>query len=533
MSEIVKVLPLVLLLLASMPLMADETITLLPASPKQTWIAFLTEPTGPIMGTSHASGNMNPTTMAEIVAAYVNDLGFTGLRWNPAMGWVNSGNGYEPTNDNADPATFPGGWLTGTFYPQVEADFFVNVDARNDKDMFDDVVKPIRDAVLVNGEGFTLIVDICCVLADLQTHQKFNATAYEDEYAEFAVAMIQWTTDNYSFQPDYWTVPLNEPGSTEYTGDTPRQPVKMANAFTSRMSTEGWATLTAIDENVTPAEAKIWTAFCDGNATCKAGAGILLYHGYDYSAVNVPTAGEIIDRNDLRTRAAGWGPGGAGVPTGMTEICCGAFVGGQDGSYDHGLQMARDIFWNMTEADVSMWMPLALKSSCGAAGCPTTNGDVFAVENSTLDDWYKFPSYFALRQFSKWIRPGMIRVDTSCSGCTAEPTTGNTAKVVAFKRPDDTYVIVAINDRSVSTTMTFTDFPLGQWNYEGIHTGICTGGSGVRNRCTPDTGTKVGTASWDFTMVAEAIYTFSQAPASTSGAVIQGAVTISGAVVVQ
>ena len=180
-----------------------------------------------------------------------------------------------------------------------------------------------------------------------------------------------------------------------------------------------------------------------------------------------------------------------------------------------------------------MWMPLALKTSCAAAGCPTGKGDIFDIEPSTFDDWYKFPFYYALRQFSKWIRPGMIRVDTSCVGCTSEPTTGNTAKVVAFKRPDNTYVIVAINDRSVSTTMTFADFPLGQWNYEGIHTGICTGGSGVRNRCTPDTGTKIGTASWDFTMVAEAIYTFSQAPASTSGAVIQGAVTISGAVVVQ
>ena len=522
-----------LLTILSLPLMADETITLQPATTKQTWIAFLTEPIGPIMGTSHASGNMNPTTMAEVVDAYVNDLGFTGLRYTPALNWLNGGNGLEPTNDNADPATYPGGWLVSTYYPQLEADYFLNVSARSDKDMFDDVVSPIRTAVLANSEDFTMVINICCNQADLQTHQKFNATDYDLEYAEFAAATIQWITDTYSFQPDYWTVPLNEPGATEYTGDTPRGPVKMANALTSRMTTEGWSTLTSIDENVTPSEANIWTAFCDGNATCKAEAGILSFHGYDYNGVNVPTAGEITNRNDLRTRAASWGPGGAGVPTAMLEICCSAYVGGQDGSYSHGLQAARDIFWNMTEADVSMWMPLALKTSCAAAGCPTGKGDIFDIEPSTFDDWYKFPFYYALRQFSKWIRPGMIRVDTSCVGCTSEPTTGNTAKVVAFKRPDDTYVIVAINDRSVSTTMTFADFPLGQWNYEGIHTGICTGGSGVRNRCTPDTGTKVGTASWDFTMVAEAIYTFSQAPASTSGAVIQGAVTISGAVVVQ
>ncbi len=134
------------------------TIALQPAQTKQTWIAFLTEPNGPVLGTSQ-SDLIDPAVASAMVEAYVNDLGLTGFRWTPALGFVNRGNGYEPTNDNTDPATFPAGCLTGISYPQVEAPCFLHSDARDDKKMWADIVDPVHDTAwalsqaVVNSHG--------------------------------------------------------------------------------------------------------------------------------------------------------------------------------------------------------------------------------------------------------------------------------------------------------------------------------------------------------------------------------------------
>ena len=466
----------------------NVTINLQSAQTRQTWIAWCTEP-GPAV--EYGGTDVDPTTLSEIVDAYANDLGFNCFNWKPSLGSANGGNGFEPTNDNGDPFSFPAGWLTGTFYPQIEAPFFQGGDTFDAVAIFDDFIIPIRNKVLANGETFTLIVDIVGGRSEFQTHWKSPATDYEEEYAEFAVAMIQWLTDNYSFQPDYWTIPANEPDTTHYSTDNPPgEAIKMANALTARMVTAGWPTKTNHNEAVVPTESLNNNVQCTSDADCDVEAGLWSYHGYDYNGVLMPTAQELLDRNAIRTNAAAWGPGGAGVPTAMLEICCSAFVGGQDGSYSHGLQIARDIFWNMTEGDISLWMPLQVSTPCvnSTAGCPAGLGDPIVIERDTLDDWYKFPAYYALRQYGKWIRPGYVRVETSCTNCGTDPSTGLDVKTVAFQRPNGSYVIVVINDQSVSANVTLSGFPSGTYTIEGVDPSVCTdppGGAGVRDRCTP------------------------------------------------
>ena len=217
---------------------------------------------------------------------------------------------------------------------------------------------------------------------------------------------------------------------------------------------------------------------CD--AQCQSFVGLLSFHGYDYNGSLMPSS--FAARNARRDRAATWG-----VPTAHTEICC---KSGWKGSFNHGLQLARDIYWNLTEADVSVWEPLGTVFTCGTTGCPNGSSDIISVEPGTLDDFYKLPHYYAQRQFMRWIRPGYVRVDTACTaGCTtADPATGEKVKTVAFKRPDGSYVIVAINDQDNSASLTFSGFPGGTYQIEGVEPTVCTdppGGAGMRDRCTP------------------------------------------------
>ena len=161
---------------------------------------------------------------------------------------------------------------------------------------------------------------------------------------------------------------------------------------------------------------------------------------------------------------------------------------GWNGSYDHGLQLARDIYWSLTETDATAWMQLGSIQVCGSAGCPTGSSDYILVEPTTYDNFYKLPAYYGMRQFSHWIRPGYVRVDTTCTGCTTDPATGLNVKTVTFRRPDGSYVIVAINDQDNSASLTLSGFPGGTYQIEGVEPTVCTdppSGAGVRDRCMP------------------------------------------------
>ena len=81
-----------------------------------------------------------------------------------------------------------------------------------------------------------------------------------------------------------------------------------------------------------------------------------------------------------------------------------------------------------------------------------------------------------------------MRVETNCTNCGTDPSTGLDVKTVAFRRPNGSYVIVVINDQSVSANVTLSGFPSGTYTIEGVDPSVCTdppGGAGVRDRCTP------------------------------------------------
>ena len=350
----------------------------------------------------------------------------------------------------------------------------------------------------------------------MQTHWLTGASQYDEEYGEFAEALVLWIQTNYGFLPDYFNV-INEPGSAHFTNG-PNELVHQGIAAVNHFESRGWNNIKmAFDEAVIPSELSWQLGTCSGTTGCVDKVGLVTYHGYDYNGQLMPTVGEFGNRNTARDTALAWSSqSGLNVLTGMTEICCGAFQGGQDGSYFHGLQVARDIYWNMLEGNISMWMPLASMTPCSSTGCATTGGDPIAIETGpAFNDWYKFSNYYAQRQFSHYIRPDDVRVEVTCSGCTSDSKIGLHTKSVAFKKPNGNHVAVVINDKTSSQIVNLAGFPAGTYNIEGIDPGVCIdppSGAGLRDRCTPSKSSQTISAGQNLvlTMPAQAIITFEQ-----------------------
>ena len=155
----------------------------------------------------------------------------------------------------------------------------------------------------------------------------------------------------------------------------------------------------------------------------------------------------------------------------MSEICC----RGWNGSYaGQGLAVARDIYWNMTEADVSIWAQFALVYTCPQVNC-TSGGQQFVNIDPDFSENFKMPAYYALRQFSKYIRPGAVRVGLNCSGCTSNATIGRIQKAVAFQSPGGKYIVVMVNDQGGATRFAVSGLPAGVYEITGVDPGHTSG----------------------------------------------------------
>ena len=461
----------------------SATITLQPAQTKQTWMAWWGTLSPPTVGAT-INDDIPPAVLSDILDTLANDLGMNGGRLQIHQQWAVNFNGYESTNDNTDPNNIN----TSVFYPQFRSTYTTPSGNRlfDPVRLFQEVVLPLQSRVLANGENFYTYISIGGQETDFQPHWIPNNPSCdngnEEEFAEFVEAYIQWMQDDFGYTPDFVSV-ANEPATGFFDDcNSPKttQLTEMAKAVGRRLQGRGWNTTLAWEENISPGS--IWKYdSCHNDSECSSYIGLLSYHGYDYNASAMP--GSFATRNTRRDRAAS-----LGVGTAMTEICCKGAPVSWNGSYAHGLALARDIYWNMTETDATAWMEFGSVNVCSSAGCPTGGSTYIIVEPTTYDDFYKLPSYYGMRQFSRWIRPGYVRVDTTCTGCTTDPATGLNVKTVTFRRPDGSYIIVAINDQDNSASLTLSGFPAGTYQIEGVEPTVCTdppSGAGVRDRCTP------------------------------------------------
>lgn len=63
--------------------------------------------------------------------------------------------------------------------------------------------------------------------------------------------------------------------------------------------------------------------------------------------------------------------------------------------------------------------------------------DAAVIVNTTADEFYKQPMFYAIGHFSKFIPVGSIRVELSGGS--------ETVKGVALKTPDDVYCVIILN----------------------------------------------------------------------------------------
>jgi hypothetical protein len=319
-----------------------------------------------------------------------------------------------------------------------------------------------------------------------------------EEGAEAVEAYVTWFRQHYGFAPDGFT--YNEPDGGHFGGN--RWMGHLTVALGQRFARLGVNTKIEQPSSSTPGGAI--NAF--DNIAGVAGATALIrrvgFHGYDYYGSLWPDATGIKNRNDLRTRARA-----IGAETAMSEICC---KPGWDGGYNTGLALARDIYLNMVEADVSIWEPLGIYSICRVSGCSGSGTAQNLVNiDPNLSTYYFNPVFWVVRQFSRYIRPGYVRLGLNCSGCTATADRGPALKAVAWQSPARKLVMILLNDSGAALTATITGIGSGPLDLNKLDPSMCRT-SGPRDRCTPVATTVTSNGAITVTLPPDAVWTLRQ-----------------------
>ncbi|KAI4467344.1 glucosylceramidase [Holotrichia oblita] len=119
------------------------------------------------------------------------------------------------------------------------------------------------------------------------------------------------------------------------------------------------------------------------------------------------------------------------------------------GSWDRGEQYARDIIENLQHWSVG-WVDwnMALNTT-GGPSYISNEVDAPIIVNPDTYEFYKQPMFYAIGHYSKFITKGSVRIGL--------PFKQNGVSIVAFDRPDEATVIVAINTGESETEIHIQD----------------------------------------------------------------------------
>lgn len=425
---------------------AGPRLTLHPAERFQRFEAWRASATGPYFRVNGGNRLVPASVLEPVLDDIAFDLGLTGVRIA-----VHSFQGIEDTNDNEDP--FSINWAGFEF----EKPYMCCTGGRTLMDpgaRMSQVVLPLKQRVESRGVSFSSYI------TPIYSYGRFPRHWHDpDEYAEMVEAYLTWLRNDFDFTPDYWVM-VNEPSARFFSDGN--EVAASIRAVGRRLQEKGFPTKIAFPEAVTPGEA-VWmidSILQDQEVTPYI--GMISYHGYDYNSALKPSSSSLGLRQTIAEKARQ-----LGVPTAMTEICCKR--GWNSGDYRHGLALARDIYWSLTEANASVWEPLGLMFPCQKQGCspPGGGGDVIYLEPD-LSGYQKLPNYYAMRQFMRHIRPGYTRVNITCSGCRTDASVGQNVKPVAFISPAGKYVAVLINDQTTAQSLRLAGFPAGTYKVTGV-----------------------------------------------------------------
>ena len=379
----------------------------------QAWIAWQATATGPTF--SGFIGSVPPAAMANILKDVV-DLGITGYRVHLFANLLGGGPPYNFSSEDAQ---------------------------------LSQVVVPTRALVTAKGDPFTSYVTI---IGKFPANWPWanNPASYGDMAAAFLSNYGAGGASGILYTPTYW-VTVNEPDLNGFaccSANNGSGLFLFQNALAVKLQALGSSVKLELPDTVGPNSAYVTGDYA--LLTNPAQVGLLAWHDYDIHADG--PAPSFVERNGIRAFAQS-----KGLPTGATEICCG---NQWNGSYvppsvakgsGQPLGWARDIYWNMTEGDISVWQPLAIMGPCATPGCPGGLQAPITLDPN-LTTIYKYQSYYALRQFGHFIRPGYKRVDMTCANCAFDinDAIGQAVKPVAWVNPgNNKLVMVVVNDQCV------------------------------------------------------------------------------------
>jgi hypothetical protein len=406
------------------PVAIDLTVN--PSTTAQTWEAWRATATGP----TFPQGTVSQATLNQLITA-IDDLGITGFR-------------LQVQASNLVPRSYGGG-------------SFSNLAATVPA-----VVLPLKTLVEGRGEPFSTYVSL---IAD-QTNFTAAFPGGVSDYRTYVDAFENFSQANFGFHPTYWAV-FNEPTNAPSGFGSSSAFGPYVDATADELRIKGFPTKVQTVETITAQSGFLSQVLSHVRTSALPEVGLYSFHGYDEQPPGPPN---FTERHNIRNMAIA-----AGVHTAMTEICC--RTGWNSGNYvTAALDMSRDIYWNLNEANVSIWEPLAAMYTCNGTGpgCPPGGLSPIMIDPN-LTKFYLRAPYYALRQYAHYIRPAYVRVDVSCTVISACPdamlggvNVGQNIKPVAFSSPAGKYVLVVINDQTQEQTISIARLPSGTYAATGI-----------------------------------------------------------------
>jgi len=366
-----------------------------PAGFEKAFVAWLRNPTAETYDRVGMSRTLPAKLIARMHDALVSEIGITRMR-------IEVGPQVEPSNDNDDPRR-----------TDAKAYRFLWQD-----DQIERHVLPMKRRIEARGETMTLYVSY-----DLRSKLSPPFLLEPEEHAKMAVAFLAHAKDRYSIEPDYWSV-LNEPGN-----DRPGSPAlcaRLTAATGRRIAEAGFKTRMSGPECVTVAQAARYMREMEGVPGALDRFAQITYHLYHGGAEDVAARNAVRDwARKLEVTAA------------QTE-----WMEAKD------LDVARHIHLCLTEADVVAWDRFGADLFFGlryVEWLDPASDTKEPVLSSTA--WH-------IRQFSRFIRPGAVRVALTGGS--------DSVKGVAFLR-SGAPVLVLLNTSDAVESSAIDGLPQGEY----------------------------------------------------------------------
>jgi len=323
-----------------------------PPGYEEPFVAWVKDPTPATYDRVPVRSDLPWRLVGRMHDALVNEIGITRVR-------LEVGPQVEPVNDDDDPRT-----TVASAYRFAWQD-----------DQIRRHVLPLKARVEAAGETLRVYVSY-----DLRSRLTPAFLLRPEEYAEMAVAFLRHAKERHGLEPDYWSV-INEPGN-DRPGD-PRLCAELTAATGRRIAEAGLRTRMSGPECVTVAQAGAYLRAMADTPGALDHFRQITYHLYHGGAEDVRA------RNEVRDWAKR-----LGVTAAQTE-----WMEASD------MAVARHVLLCLTEADATVWDRFGADLFFALPYREWLDPESDARESLPLSStaWH-------IRQFSRFIRPGAVRV---------------------------------------------------------------------------------------------------------------------------